>query len=291
MMLEAHSGMMANDAPMDAGDQVDTQPLPDGLACAGCGYDLAGLPRGGVCPECGLKTLASNPVWTLAECDGGYIDHVRDEFAMLGWAAQACWVLLASTFVAAIASMFDRGAGVLGIGAAITAACAAVVLPLVVFYALRAIDKHPNTQRAPGAWRRRRLGAAMITAEVGLLFLLFWFAIAFLIGGDLGAMFLLAFAALAGSGLGLASIEAMAYGRLTLERAGLEGVGSGLLPGWGFALAVLAVVALGWMIVGIDPPTALAAMAGAMLGPTTSLAMRCARVASVLGQMVEKTAG
>lgn len=276
---------------MDAREDSDAQPLPDGLVCATCRYDLTGLPRGGVCPECGTKTLESSPVWALAACDDGYVDHVRDEFVMLNWAAQACWAVLASILVASISAKFGSGGGaaIVGIGVTFVAVLAVVLLPLLVFYAMHAVDKHPNSRVAPGSTSRRRLRSALVVAEIGLGLALFWLFVAFFIGGDVGPAFVLATVVLVGGGLGWASIEAMAYGRLTLERAGIAGVGSGLLTGWGFALAVLSVVAVGRVFMGIDAPTALAAISGALLGPATVLSMRCARVAAVVGRVAERT--
>ncbi|MGA2499327.1 MAG: hypothetical protein ABSH20_16430 [Tepidisphaeraceae bacterium] len=51
-------------------------PLSDALLCEACGYNLTGVPRDGLCPECGqaiaesLPSLRRPPVWETAERPG-----------------------------------------------------------------------------------------------------------------------------------------------------------------------------------------------------------------------------
>lgn len=66
-------------------DDAAAQPLPAWMRCADCGYELAGLPGGGVCPECGLEVPTSWPQWELRRCDRAYVErlhggigHLRD---------------------------------------------------------------------------------------------------------------------------------------------------------------------------------------------------------------------
>lgn len=53
---------VAWDKPGSGGSPVVASPssiAPSGVACAGCGYDLTGVPLGGECPECGMPVSKS----------------------------------------------------------------------------------------------------------------------------------------------------------------------------------------------------------------------------------------
>lgn len=283
--------MAANDPPMhDPGDEAKAV-LPAGLACEGCGYDVAGLALGGVCPECGRALPESWPVWRLAACDRAYVERVRDEFGMLRWVALTACVVFGATLVGSVLGrQFYRwdSLDVLVLGSALVAVGAAAVLPLIVAYALRALWLHPRTSLSAGVARRRRLRWALGVAEVGIALVWGWIGIGCMSYRGAGGGWLVVALALAVGGLGWASIEAMGYGGQTLRRAGMEHTGDGLLPGWGFALVVLALAAIGWAMIGIDASLALGVLAGAALGPTTALAVRCHRVEARVGAIARE---
>jgi|GEM_PF-6854484 len=52
----------------EAGDTI-----PPGLTCVGCDYDLAGLPWGTPCPECGYRALTTEPTDALREAHPRFI--------------------------------------------------------------------------------------------------------------------------------------------------------------------------------------------------------------------------
>jgi hypothetical protein len=53
------------------------QPVASELRCAGCGYDLRGLPRNGRCPECGTPVVASLAQFTLYFADPGWLARLQ----------------------------------------------------------------------------------------------------------------------------------------------------------------------------------------------------------------------
>lgn len=71
----------------EAGDTI-----PPGLACIGCRYDLAGLPWGTPCPECGYRAPKKWPTISLDEAHPAFLNHQRDRFQGLA-SAQACIAL------------------------------------------------------------------------------------------------------------------------------------------------------------------------------------------------------
>ncbi len=67
------------DAPNDAAPPPPiptAEPLPAWMRCVACGYDLAGLSPGGVCPECGIQIPASWPEWDLRDCDRAHVQSL-----------------------------------------------------------------------------------------------------------------------------------------------------------------------------------------------------------------------
>lgn len=275
-------------------DRQAESTIPAGVACAGCGYELAGLPRGGVCPECGLDVPASWPVWDLRRCAKPYVEHVQDELRMLNWATMAAWVVLASAAVAGLGAALEPHGGAVAATAmflGLLAIAGLVPLPVLVLYAWQALRRHANDARSPGAALRRRLRWGAGIGMAGLVMALLFIAAGFLTGQSPGPAYVATTAILAVGGLGWASIEAMAYAGAILGRAGMPGVGRGLLPGWGFALAVLAVVAAGSMFVDLGRPLALVACSAALLGPATALAVRLGRARAVVDALLGRMAG
>lgn len=56
-MCAVNEGRRVNDAPSPQASSTDQPPLPEGLLCPGCGYDLRGL-TSDRCPECALALTA-----------------------------------------------------------------------------------------------------------------------------------------------------------------------------------------------------------------------------------------
>lgn len=269
-------------------DRQDKDTIPSGVACAGCGYDLAGLPRGGVCPECGLDVPASWPVWDLRQCAKPYVEHVHDEMRMLHWATLTAWMVLSTAAISGIdAAVGWRGgnAVVIAMVFGLVSILGLVPLSLFVAYAWSSLGRHPNGGRSPGAAERRRLRWSAGIGATGLVMAIAFIATAFATGDHLGQAYVATTTALSLGGLGWASVEAMGYAQLTLRRAGARTGRHGLLLGWGFALIVLAIVTTGWIFVDLGRPLLLAAASGALLGPATALAVRVARAMAVVDVM------
>ncbi len=55
--------------PVTDHEAVAAEPLPAGVPCYRCRYDLIGRVPGEPCPECGLDVAASWPVWDLHKCN------------------------------------------------------------------------------------------------------------------------------------------------------------------------------------------------------------------------------
>ncbi len=276
--------MDAPEHPAPAPKLPATEPLPAWMRCAGCGYELAGLPGGGVCPECGLAVAASWPVWDLRACHRGYVEHVAEEFRMVHWAALTAWVVLAATLAASVAgAMEGRVGGIVAVatGAGMVAMGAVVVLPLMVWYAQRSLRAHPNARLAPGAAERRRLRWALRLGQTGLLGVLLWVPAAAFGGGDVLMALLLAGAALAAVGLAWASFEAMRYANHTLGRAGRAATSAGFIAAWGFTLAALGLALIATLAFALDQAWRGAAIAAGLLAPATVVALRCGRVVAV----------
>lgn len=266
----------------------DEDAIPSGIACAGCGYELAGLPREGVCPECGLDVPASWPVWDLRRCAKPYLEHVQDELRMLHWATLAAWAVLAATAMSGMSAaleLHDGGTAVAAMVFGLLAITALVPLPLFVGLAGGALARHPNTRTSPGAEERTRLRLALVIAQIGLWAVLGLALLGMFVLPRMSPVPFFAAATIALAGLGWASIEAMSYAQSTLRRASANTGRHGLLLSWGFALSVLAIVATGWMFVDLGRPLLLAAASGALLGPATALAVRVARAMAVVDVM------
>lgn len=266
-------------------DRRDDDTIPAGIACTGCEYELAGLPRGGVCPECGLAVPASWPVYDLHECARPYVVHVLDELRMLNWATLAAWVVLASAAIAGVGTAFEGRGGRVAITAmsfGLLAVAGLVPLPLLVLYAWSALTQHPNTRTAPGGANRTRLRRTLLVAQLGLWGVLGLGLLAGFADVRIAWPFFIAAAAVAMAGLGWACLEALAYTAHVLYRAGAACPNRALVLGWGFALIVLAVVAAGSTFVDLGRPLALTAASSSLLGPATALALRLARARGVV---------
>lgn len=57
--------------------------IPQGLSCAGCRYDLAGLAWGSRCPECGFEIPDDWPTDALAEAHPAFLRSTRNQFGGL----------------------------------------------------------------------------------------------------------------------------------------------------------------------------------------------------------------
>lgn len=66
----------------------------DAEHCPQCGYNLQGLHRGGVCPECGrgITTAARGVRSRMIEAPRGYLARLAATFLMMGWAAFAAFI-------------------------------------------------------------------------------------------------------------------------------------------------------------------------------------------------------
>lgn len=70
-----------NSSMLEFGDTI-----PPGLSCIGCRYDLAGLPWGAVCPECGYRAPKTWPTIALDEAHPAFVIHMGDRFKSLSGA-------------------------------------------------------------------------------------------------------------------------------------------------------------------------------------------------------------
>ncbi|MEQ8316726.1 MAG: hypothetical protein RIE77_12705 [Phycisphaerales bacterium] len=268
----------------------DADTIPAGVACTGCRYELAGLPRGGVCPECGLDAPASWPVYDLRRCARPYVANVLDELRVLNWVTIAAWVVLASAAIAGLGAAFEGRGGGVAIAAmsfGLLAVAGLVPLPLLVLYAWSALAQHPNTRTAPGGAERVRLGRALLVAQLGLWGVLGLGLLAGFLDVRVAWPAFVAAMAIALIGLGWACLEALAYAAHVLDRAGRACAGRAVVLGWGFAFVVLGVVAAGSAFVDLGRPLALTAASVALLGPATALALRLARARAVVGVIAD----
>lgn len=122
--------------------------IPPGLACIGCRYDLAGLPWGTPCPECGYRAPKKWPTISLDEAHPAFLIHLRDRFKGLA-SAQACITLgftgiTIAIVISGIRTIQDTGA-LIGWGAGAILLLGLILLTIeLVHLALPHKHRRPN---------------------------------------------------------------------------------------------------------------------------------------------------
>ncbi|MFI4882421.1 MAG: hypothetical protein ACIAQU_07540, partial [Phycisphaerales bacterium JB064] len=209
----------ANDRAMEGADQsaflpvaADAQPrvtaaspLPAGVPCYQCAYDLAGLLLGGVCPECGLAISASWPRRAAGDEERRRVDRVRGRVRLVLAAAIALLVASASLVLWACGCVVNAGAqrsqasfedGEVAIILGFGLSCAALLVYAVLATVL-AVSKRTPGERARLAVRIA--GPLMVVgmvaifpgAVIGLFFVSAGGALALLVGNAACVMALL----------------------------------------------------------------------------------------------------
>ena len=284
---------------MDAREKLPPAPpvpaaesLPEWMVCVGCRYDLAGLPRGGVCPECGLATPAAWPVWDLRACDLAHVVSVIKGVRLVRQAAMAIALAASCGVVAAVLAIvpiprIDRA--VLVAIAIAVAAVFAVGSGFKMAVLNSALRVHDAMRDAPAAASQRALARdaglagwvllATLVLGVGLLITTFYLGI---------------FVAAIGLPLWLICVGSVCVtgSRFlgdTIERAGgsrssmAASYAIGLLPFAGLGMLLLAMLSLvPWVWLPI------ATLLGVALG-AGGLARRCALAQRVLRELIAET--
>lgn len=89
---------------------VNEAGVPDGTRCVGCGYELAGLPEDGVCPECGIEVERSLKGELMLKASPGYLAMLhRGSVVALAALLLQVLNLFASVFFGMAFSMMGYG--------------------------------------------------------------------------------------------------------------------------------------------------------------------------------------
>ena len=86
-------------------DRPTSDTMPPGFACVECRYDIAGLPWGAHCPECGYPTPPTWPTTALIEAHPAFVRFLRDRFRGIARAQLCNAVSLAGLAMAVVISL------------------------------------------------------------------------------------------------------------------------------------------------------------------------------------------
>lgn len=216
---------------MDAVVDEFRAPLPEGVLCYQCQYNLVGRVRGEVCPECGLDAAASWPVWDLSRCHRVYLEHVEKEVKyLLGWSTSLASATLLVALASALATVpWKRWQGDLQVNLAIMlylVSFVSIILALKESSLLaKKLRTHPNRDRAPGGSFATSLSYGAMVSAGGFAIL---YPIGLIVAGlvftntvSIGIVLATIGLALWLIGLVVVSLAGLAYVGQVLVRAGL----------------------------------------------------------------------
>lgn len=209
--------------PATEHEAVAAAPLPAGVLCYQCTYDLGGLAASGVCPECGLEIAASWPSWDLRACHRSYVEHTHREMLKLGGAAAGLALIGGGLAVLALVWGMSIGEEVqrwvlAAIGVEVILTFSASFNFLVKFG--EASLAHPGGDHAPGTAVRRRIRVGTYVFGFGFFIAFALFVVAFMYATSFAVGLAMAAVTFACIGTFIAVRAIGVYSRLTLERVG-----------------------------------------------------------------------
>lgn len=208
---------------MTAHEDLYARPLPSPTWCYRCGYNLAGLRHEGVCPECGLATAASWPVWDLTRCHRAYRDQVRAELWWIGWSAALAGVVVLGLAVSGGIALFAPDATWTNDAHVIVFAIS-TFMGLGCTFSLAMLERrwrrHPQPGKAMSAGPRRCYLLGLCLVAAGMCFLIFPAAVFSLYSVLLATIVSIFGVVVVMLGGGAVYVAALRYSRLVLLRAG-----------------------------------------------------------------------